>query len=507
MRRHLPAGLLVLAALGVAGVAVVAPRIEARVLRAAEAALRSAPGARAWKDVTVSASGRAITLAGRVREADAAEAARERVASAVSLASRVTNTIRVEPLPSGFVLLGRTAGALRLAGIVASASERDDIAIEVRRLHGKPGLALRNEIAVDDEAVARSKSPQPTLRSVPAPEGDADALGWLAIARMGETWRMAPLDGSAKPEAILTASQRTPPVTALLAEAKAFHDAAKNARAERERLAALPPPHLFLCARRGELLVRGELADPAAKTRCIERILSEFQGWRVTDALRISAGRNPFTSLDTLLDDLPHWPLEGELASAAGIGGSGWITLELPRADVRAALETSLRDRMSLPGLLEDARACQAWLREPAAPSARPPSWLALVIFHERAYLSGEMADEAARSQILASVRAAYPGRHLIHKLALNPACQPAPQVLHTLKTLPPLPPAARGIAAFAILGQPWKTRELDPAWLDSADLAASGLLPEKFPAERAREAFIDGFDAFKSRTAASAHR
>ena len=500
MRRYLPAGLLALVALWVAGRVIVAPRLEARVLRAAEEALRSGPEARAWRDVTVTASGREITLAGRVREAGASEAARERIENSLSLASRLTNNIRVEPLPPGFVLLGRVPGGLRLAGVVASAMEREDILAEVRRLHGKPGLALKNEIAVDDEAVAPSKSPQTTLRSVPLPEGEEAELGWLAAARMGESWRMAPLDGSATPEATLPASQRTPPVMTLLAEAKAFREAAKKSRAEHKRLSALPPPHLLLCARRGDILVRGELASAAAKTRCIEELLAAFKGWRITDSLRVSAGRNPFSNLDTLLDDLPRWPAGGEADCAAGIAGGGWIALELAGVEAGAALEPKLRGHAKLPGLIEDARECQAWLKTDAIAHAQPPPWLALVVLSDRVYLSGEMADEAARSQILPSVRAAYPGRHLIHKLTLNPACQLAPQVLQTLKTLPPPPSAAQGIAAFAILGQTWQSRDLETGWLHSAGLAASGLLPGKFPADRAFEGFVDGFDAFKSR-------
>lgn len=500
MRRYLPAGLIAIAALWVAGRMIAIPRLEARVLRAAEEALRSAPEARAWKDVTVAASGREITLAGRVPEAGASEAARERIENSVSLASRVTNHIRVEPLPPGFVLLGRVAGGLRVTGIVASAMERDDIVAEVRRLHGKPGLALMNEIAVDNEAGAPSKSPQTTLRSVPLPEGEEAELGWLAAARMGESWRMAPLDGSATPEATLPASQRTPQVMTLLAEAKSFHEAAKKSRAEHKRLSALPPPHLLLCARRGEILVRGELASAAAKTRCIEKLLAAFKGWRVTDGLRVSAERNPFSDLGPLLDDLPRWPESGEPGCAAGIAGGGWIALELADVEAGAALEPKLRGHVKLPGLIEDARECQAWLKAGPVSSAQPPPWLALVVLSDRVYLSGEMADEAARSQILPSVRAAYPGRHLIHKLTLNPACEIAPQVLQTLKTLPPPPSAAQGIAAFAILGQTWQSRDLETAWLHSAGLAASGLLPERFPADRAFEGFVDGFAAFKSR-------
>jgi hypothetical protein len=74
--------------------------------------------------------------------------------------------------------------------------------------------------------------------------------------------------------------------------------------------------------------------------------------------------------------------------------------------------------------------------------------------------------------------------------------CEPSADVQQTLRSLPDLPGLnSMGTLAFARPGAVWSTRPATGQMILPGAIAASGLLPQEFPAAMAEDTFLEGFD------------
>jgi hypothetical protein len=151
----------------------------------------------------------------------------------------------------------------------------------------------------------------------------------------------------------------------------------------------------------------------------------------------------------------------------------------------------------------DDSRMVIEWLQGsakgiPKLPIRLQPSFVTLTLLPDKVILAGQVAEEASRTQIIESARQKYTGRALVIAEALlaRGTCEPSGDLQQTLRSLPDLPElGSPGAIAFSRPGQVWKSLPASEKLTAPGAVAASGLLPQEFPAAMAEDTFLDGFD------------
>ncbi|MGC3997179.1 MAG: hypothetical protein QM767_06520 [Anaeromyxobacter sp.] len=113
--------------------------------------------------------------------------------------------------------------------------------------------------------------------------------------------------------------------------------------------------------------------------------------------------------------------------------------------------------------------------KRPRPPQRLEPAIVSLVLFGSKAILSGQVAEEAVREQLIAAVRRAYSPPYLVISDELNVRgdCEPAGDILQTLEFLPP-PPKGRSAALFAVAkhtGGTWTALPVTPTLVEAGGL------------------------------------
>ena len=256
---------------------------------------------------------------------------------------------------------------------------------------------------------------------------------------------------------------------------------------------------------------RGVLADA----------LAAFAPRRLHDEIRVSALRRPtddFGPITTAL--LPEEGKAGGKSCFLSFSGEAWKPVDWQTApseqswnhDLPAGVTGAFLPRPNLPGglapnpLLNDSTILSNWLQgddshAPAPPQPTAPAFVTLALFGTKAILSGQVAEEAVRAQLIAAVRHAYSPPFLVSSddLQVRGDCEPSVRILHTLKSLPP-PPAAGSAGLFAIAspGSTWKTIPVTRPLIEAGGLAQSGQLPAGIPAALVEELSAEAIEQLR---------
>lgn len=500
----MPIGILVYAALWLAGGLVWTPRIQERVQ---EDARRALSHHKDMREVEAQASGRMVLLTGTVPHAADMARAEVIVRNGTALASAVRSDVTVKPPPPGWLLLGFAGETLHLTGVVSSQQEAQEVLEETRRQHEKPGLRIHTSVRVDADRFGEPDSLRHTSGSIPTSRsGLKKDEGALALAISGDGWKIFPPGSEGAVQRAITAREPDTSVLAALVmpvfKAVRDYDARQRvAKAERERLSLLPAPYLILMKDADVWLLRGEVGSAEAKSGLLTAILDQHGEKRVLDEILVTDRRNPFSDLNALtasLDDLSQTP--GEITAYVGLPGHGWLGCDLSQPEPASILQKKIADA-DVALVSKDMLAARREIgaaREAAAPEL--PAFLTLILLPHRVLISGELPDEASRAQTLAAVRGAYPGQTLTHDLRLNVRCTDTAGLPHTLKALPPsrsIPPD--GLIAFAIPGEGWLQRSVSEKLTGPDGLAASGLVPDDTLMQRALESLLPGLPVLRA--------
>ncbi|MBX7211352.1 MAG: BON domain-containing protein [Verrucomicrobiaceae bacterium] len=506
------------AALMLLGWSVWAGRIEKSLEAAAREALQSHAHARFLKDVTVRFDGQEAVLTGTVHKAAmrglAAQIVGEGlrrapgIGAALNPVTSVRNDIAIEPLPPGWLLLAQAGEKIMLLGIAGSDDERDLVSQAVSRLLTKPGVDLRTLVEVDDERAGVSMTPDVTLSSLAAQLRSLDVDGAVFEARTGEEWRLVERsDGDALRDTLtargVSSEQWEITVAPLLAAAWQRRDEQQKAAQEAARLARLPPPHVVLAIKGGDVLMQGDVGTSALKTMLIDAALRAYPGLRVLDMLRVSKQRRPVVDAAAMLAAFPSAANAGKAGLVAvAVPPWSWKSAPLADDDVSAVIRTTIPAGIE-PRLVEaDAKAVAQWFATGSDPAANPPlaPYLTLAVFADRVWLRGQVAEEATRTQVLDAVRRRYPDHLLVQFIRLNARCSPVDEALPTARSLPPAPEKeAAGVMAFAIAGEEWSTAEVNVSTFAPDGVAKAGIVPEGFSLEVAADEFSEAIDALKT--------
>lgn len=518
MRKYWFMAIALWAGLMLLGWAVWAARIEKTLEASAREILRQHAEARFLKEVTVEFDGQQAVLGGKVHKAVmrglAAQIVGEElrrssgIGAALNPVTSVRNDIVIEPLPPGWLLLVLAGERITLLGVTASEDEKEIVSQAVAKLLSKPGVDFKTLVTVDDEHAGTTETLDVTLSSLSARVrvlGDGSAV---LMARAGEEWQPVERDGQdSLREALASygvASEQwqqtyAPLLTAVWQRA----DEQRLATEKSARLAKLPPPHVLLAIKGGDVLLQGDVGTSALKTSLIEAALRAYPGLRVLDQLRVSNERRPVVDAAAMLGVFP-------LASSVGKDGLvavavppySWKSAPLSGDDVAAVIRTTIPAGIE-PQLVEpDAKKVAQWFGtgvEPA-PNVQIPPHLTLAVFADRVWLRGQVAEEATRTQILDAARRLYPNHLLVQFIRLNARCAPVDEALPTARSFPPAPDKdAPGIIAFAIAGEAWHAADVGAATFETGGISKSGILPDGVPPDLANDEFSEALDALKA--------
>ena len=412
--------------------------------------------------------------------------------SSLNPVSGVRNSVEVAPYPTGWMLLAAKGAQARLLGAAASVYEARDLARSVQESWSARGGATEGMPDADTENHDEAASVSATLRAVPAPQPTAQAY----LTRIGQSWQAVDLtktDAELLRVALalgVSHSEWQNQVLPALHELRGTLLQQRRTQAENERLARLPPGHLFIAVRDQQIILRGEVGSADMKEAVLNDALAAFAPRRLHDEIRVSALRRPtgdFGPITTAL--LP----DGKQTKSCflSLSGDAWKPVDWQitpkeqswRKDLPAGLDARL--------LQDDSVVVTGWLegddtRSPAPPQPVEPAFISLVLFNSKAMISGQVAEESAREQIIAATRLAYGPRFLIMSddLHVRGNCEPGDNILHTLKSLPPPPaPPSAGLFAIAKPGSTWTLIPVTRELVEAGGLAKSRLLPEGVPA------------------------
>ncbi|HBJ82555.1 MAG TPA: hypothetical protein DDZ88_01495 [Verrucomicrobiales bacterium] len=511
-----------LSALWLLGALVLAPRVQIALETAARETLERQPVlARRLDRLQLAFDGQQARLSGAVRTAQDRSAIEQTVRDlvraptplAASLGLRlnpvsaVHNEIEVVPLPPGWLLLAATGLRARLLGTAASEFEARDLARSVQEGWGTRGGVVQGMPLIDGENHDEAASVTATLRGVPAPQSKAQ----LVLTRIGQPWKSLTPEQS---DAALLAEARLHGVTEaewqthvlpVLQEVREATRAQQAAEVEEHRRAALPRGHVFIATRGQEITLRGEVADAAVKGALLDEALAVFAPRRVHDEVRVSPQRRPggeFASVSTAL--LPAKDAGQEKTLYLGLDGGAWKPVDWQVAGEAQPWKKDLPADVDATLLRKDSNELIAWLQGADKPLAQSPTrqaFITLAVFGGKAMLCGQVAEESARSQIIAAARRAYAPRMLVlhDELRLDAGCQPASDILHTVKSLPQTPASAtQGIFAIATPGSPWVVLPVTRDLVEAGGLARSKRLPKGLSAMRVEERSLEAIEQLR---------
>lgn len=494
------------------GALILAPTLRRTLEQAAKETLSRPPAdARRLARIEVSFEGQHARAAGKVRsEADRAAAIatlRDHVRAPVPWSgslglslnpvASVSDYIQVAPFPPGWLMLAATGAEARLLGSTAHEFEARDLARSIQNVWSNNGGRVEGMPEVDPEGHDEAPNVATSLRGLPRPQ-TAPALH---AARIGGVWRPLPLGDS---DESLRAQTAVLGVTdnewrrLVLPALRQVRDAQARQRqeaAEKQRLAALPPGHLFIAARDAEVTLRGELGSEAMKRDVLDEALIIFAPLRVHDEIRVSSRRRPgvdFAPLSTAL--LP--PRKGKAdktkdqakALFLGFDHEAWTAVDWQVSSDAEPWKNQLPSGLDATLLKADSAAVIDWLQgatKPAPPAHVRPAFLTLALFEGRAILGGQVAEEATRTQVIAAARRAYAPAFLVQhdQLQVEAACRPFRSLLNTLKSLPPPPRGQEGVFAIAAPAESWNILPVTDALVEAGGLGRSGQLSATLPA------------------------
>lgn len=447
--------------------------------------------------------GQRARLSGRVRTQEdrrmAENAVREEVrlpspvfaglARHLNPVSDVQNEIEVIPSPPGWMLLAADGAHARLLGTAANSYEARDLARSVREAWSLRGGMSEGMPGIDAENHDEAASVSATLRTVPAPQASAQAC----LVRIGQAWKELTLtqsDAELQTEAYamgVSEDEWRKQVRPALDELRTTLRQQRQAQEEGERLARLPPGYLFIAVRDQEVILRGEVGTSDMKRGILEDALAAFAPRRLHDEVRVSAQSRPegdFGPITTAL--LPREGKNGGKSCFLSFSGGAWKPVDwqvTPREQSwKNDLPSGLDDRL----LLNDSAMLSSWLHGDDAHSPSPsqrtdPAFITLALFGTKAILSGRVAEEAVRTQLIAAVRQSYSPPFFVSSgdVQVRGDCEPSSRILNTLKSLPP-PPAAGSAGMFAVAkpGGTWMIIPVTRELVEAGGLARSSLLP-----------------------------
>ncbi|MDB6005816.1 MAG: hypothetical protein JWR15_2803 [Prosthecobacter sp.] len=408
--------------------------------------------------------------------------------------SAVHSEIEVVPYPPGWLLLAANGTHARLLGTAANAYEARDLARSVQESWSGQGGMGEGLPGIDTDNHDEAANVSATLRAVPAPQSTAEAY----LARIGQSWKELALnqtDEELLAEARLQGVSITEWQQHVLPALHELRDALQKQRhalAENERLAKLPPGHLFIAVRDQEIILRGEVGSAAMKREILDDALTTFAPRRLHDEIRVSAQRRPsgdFGPISTAL--LPEGNKIGGRSYFLSLSGEAWKPVDWQITASEQSWKQDLPAGLDASVLQKDSALLTGWLQgddthAPAPSLPMEPAFISLALFDAKVIISGQVAEESVRARVVAAVRRAYSPPFLVisDDVHVRGNCDPAGNILHTLKSLPP-PPAAHtaGLLAIARPGSTWMLIPVTKELVEAGGLAKSGLLPAGVPA------------------------
>jgi hypothetical protein len=263
-------------------------------------------------------------------------------------------------------------------------------------------------------------------------------------------------------------------------------------QAKSERLARLPPGYLFIAVRDQQIILRGEVGSAAVKEEILEDALTNFAPRRLHDEIRVSTERRPsgdFGPITTAL--LPQEGKAGGKSCFLSFSGEAWKPVDWQVAPREQSWKNDLPRGLEARLLQSDSAALSNWLQgdgshSPAPSQPRDPAFIAITLFGTKAFVSGQVAEEAVRAQLIAAVRMAYGAQYIVFSDGVHVSgdSEPSGSILHTLKSLPP-PPAAGSAGMFALAkpGSTWTLIPVTRELVEAGGLAQSGRIPAGIPA------------------------
>ncbi len=499
--------LLLWAILWLGGSAFCAWTLQGEIQRQANAVLAENRPAGADAALTARALGQRVAFEGTLhRESDlkrAVEVVREqtRLPGTFGLGTRIspilavtTESVRLQPKPTGWGVLAASAQVVRLRGVAGSDFEVQSIAASIRGDASVHEL-LQNEIVADPQSLIEVEDLQPTLTSaLPLTEQDRAACV-LAFAKWGSPWSLVKLDQPLETirrrlvELGLPGDAWTTGVSSDVEMVRDEHFAWRANEASRLNLNRQPPGHVILAVRADTILLRGELGTPTICSLVSQTVQHRAQQRRVIDELVHSTRRRPETDAQTLASTFPS--IAGGLLTkllAVGTPSAGWKLINLASIDIEDESTLGLHDipdgldpRLVMPDVL----AAVAWIHSiDDAPVRRFENMLQPHILIAgvggNVYVRGMVAEESTRSQIETATRKLYATRSVDCAIRVDASCAPSFDTPQTLATLPAMPALnTTGVLAITTPGRSWKAKPMRSDFLDSDGLMRSNLLPD----------------------------
>ncbi len=408
--------------------------------------------------------------------------------------SALQSEVEIIPSPPGWMLLAADGVHARLLGTAANTYEARDLAHSVQEAWGTRGGMSEGMPGTDAENHDEATSVSTTIHTVPAPQSNVQAY----LARIGQSWKELTLNKSDS-ELLLEAralgvseAEWQQQVRPALDELRATLQQQNHTQAESERQARLPPGFLFIAVRDQQIILRGEVGTAAMKQEILEDALATFAPRRLHDEIRVSGQRRPSGDFGPITSALlPEGDGHRGKSCFLSFSGEAWKPVDWQVAPREQSWKSNLPGGLDARLLQNDSTVLSNWLQGDDSNSLAPsqptdPAFIALTLFGTKALISGQVAEEAVRAQLIAAVRRAYSPQFLIisDQIHVRGDCEPSGRILHTLKSLPP-PPAVNSAGIFAIAkpGGTWTLIPVTRELVEAGGLAKSGLLPAGIPA------------------------
>lgn len=508
------------------GVLLLLPRMQQGLVEAAHKALAKHAELRGRLGaLKLSFDGQQAVLCGAVRSARDRDAIVEviqhelsagapafgSVAERLNPVGGVNDGIDIAPYPPGWLMISATGKQARLLGSAASDYEARDLARSVQGYWNAAGGEIHGVPSVTPSQHDEAAGVAPTLRGLPVPRNLAQA----SMARVGQGWMELPLqqtDEVLRETARLTGvddEEWQRQVQPELRKLRTLFSRQQQDEAQRRRLEALPPGHLFFAVQSGQAVLRGEVGSEAVKQEVLREALAAFTDLQLLDEIRVSATRRPdgeFGPFTSAL--LPAMEPQGRASKVCflGLSGGAWRAVDWQTAAAEQSWKSGLPSSLDVAQLMGDSASVSGWLQgeagdERAVPSSLSPSFLTLTIFGDRALVGGQVAEEATRVQFLAAAQRAFGPRIQVHGGALHVRgdCRPSNGILQTIGSLPPAPEAKEaGIFAIAVPGSTWVILKASSGLVSAGGLARSGRLPRMLPAGLVEDRSADAIEQLR---------
>lgn len=501
-RKWIWAGLGLLLFWAVAVLAV-APRLERKLNQAAADLVNrldvEAGGAR-FERVKVVFDGQRARVSGAVRhEADArrlVSALREELRTPGNRWNPVTavdvgQNLEVRPLDPGWLVVGIRGFEIEVVGSCATTAEREALELRIRERWPVWRGSLETRLTVEERRFDESVKWAKSVDSLPEAVARGERSARVLVARIGEEWTELAMDEREQPPSDLVergvaGTEWNTRVQPLVARVKQHRVAEAAWQEEQERLNKLPPPHVFLGRRGGQVLLRGEVFDLEAKRAVLSAIMAAFPGSRILDDLRAEGGRRPGSALGAL--DPAVVEGTGEKGFALGLAGRDWMALDWEVGREAMPWAEALPEDLVAEAVKEDSALVIDWLQGanagiPLLPAPPQPAFMTLAVFAGRVVLGGQVAEEGLRAQVVEAVKRAYPGGWVLrNEIAVSGRCVASESVQHTVQSVPVKTANDEVLLAIVRPGQSWRLLPRS-VLADVAVLETDRLLPQPLPA------------------------